>query len=179
MISWRMAAAWFAALVAATVLTWQIVGLADSQVGGAPAALTPNLESTTKDPILTTSTSTTSSTTSSVAVSSTTTTVPAEPSSSSTSPTSSTTSSSSSTTSAASEEWSVRTVNTAGGTVVVRYRREEVELQAATPVPGFSVEVDESGPPRVRVEFENDLAEVRVEVRWEDDGLDIDIDEDD
>lgn len=62
---------------------------------------------------------------------------------------------------------------------MVRYRPEEVELQAATPVPGFSVEVDESGPPRVRVEFENDLAEVRVEVRWEDDGLDIDIDEDD
>lgn len=59
--------------------------------------------------------------------------------------------------------------------VVVRYRTGEVELQAATPAPGFSVEVDDAGPPRVRVEFESANADVRVEARWDDGSLDIDV----
>jgi hypothetical protein len=62
---------------------------------------------------------------------------------------------------------------------VVRHRPEEVELQAATPVPGFSVEVDDDGPERVRVEFDSDSSEVRIEVRWENGALSVDVDEDD
>lgn len=58
----------------------------------------------------------------------------------------------------------------------MRYRPEEVELKAATPAPGFSVAVDDAGPPRVRVEFEGELTDVRVEARWEDGALDIDTD---
>jgi hypothetical protein len=54
-----------------------------------------------------------------------------------------------------------------------------VELQAATPAPGFAVEIDDEGPPRVRVEFDSDDAEARIEVRWENGSLDVDIDEDD
>lgn len=67
-------------------------------------------------------------------------------------------------------------MTTAGGVVVVRHRPGEVELQAATPAPGFGVEVDDPGPPRVRVEFEGGDAGIRVEIRWEDGALDVDID---
>lgn len=63
--------------------------------------------------------------------------------------------------------------------MVVRYRPDEVELQAATPAPGFAVEIDDEGPPRVRVEFDSEDLEVRIEVRWRDGSLDIDMDEND
>ena len=59
---------------------------------------------------------------------------------------------------------------------MVRHRPGEVELQAATPAPGFAVEIDDDGPERVRVEFVSDDVEVRVEVRWENGSLDIDVD---
>ena len=49
-------------------------------------------------------------------------------------------------------------------------------MQAATPASGFSVEIDDSGPDRVRVEFESDDADIRVEVRWRDGELEISID---
>ena len=62
---------------------------------------------------------------------------------------------------------------------MVRYRPGEVDLQAATPAPGFAVEIDDDGPGRVRVEFDSDDLEVRVEVRWENGDLDIRIDEND
>ena len=73
----------------------------------------------------------------------------------------------------------MQTINSVGGTVVVRYRPGEVELQAATPAPGFAVEIDDAGPPRVRVEFDSDEVEARIEVRWDNGSLDIDIDEND
>ena len=62
---------------------------------------------------------------------------------------------------------------------MVRYRPGEVELQAATPAPGFAVEIDDHGPDRVRVEFDSEDVEVRIEVRWENGSLNIDIDEND
>lgn len=180
MISWRMAAAWVAALVVATVLAWQIVGLADSQVGDTPVAVAPSLTTTTDGAVSTTLPSTSTSTTDAEV---TTTTTPGATTSSSSrarstsssTPTSSSSSSTSSTT--ASEQWSLRTVTTSGGVVVLRYRTGEVELQAATPAPGFSVEVDDTGPPRVRVEFESDVTDVRVEARWDDGSLKIDLDD--
>jgi hypothetical protein len=61
--------------------------------------------------------------------------------------------------------------------VVVRHRPGAVELQAATPASGFSVEIDDSGPTRVRVEFEADEDDIRVEVRWRDGELEISIDD--
>ena len=61
--------------------------------------------------------------------------------------------------------------------MVVRHRPGEVELQAATPAPGFAVEIDDDGPERVRVEFDSGNVEVRVEVRWESGSLDVDVDE--
>jgi hypothetical protein len=156
-----MAAAWMAALVLATALTWQIVGLADSQVGDGPVAAAPTLPvaSSTSNATATslppdTTSPTTASTTTAAPAPSTSTPPSTEP----------------------AAEWSVRTVNSAGGTVVVRHRSGEVELQAATPASGFSVEIDDSGPDRVRVEFEADDADIRVEVRWRDGELEISID---
>lgn len=73
----------------------------------------------------------------------------------------------------------MRTINSVGGSVVVRHRPAEVELQAATPAPGFAVEIDDDGPERVRVEFDSDAVEVRIEVRWENGSLAIDIDKND
>lgn len=176
MISWRMAAAWVAALVAATVLTWQIVGLADSQVGEGPVAVAPTLETTPDQPDASTSTTAVNST----AASAPTTTTPGPTTSTSgdSSAPSTSSSPSSSTSSTFVSSWSLRSVSSPGGVVVVRYRPGEVELQAATPLPGFAVEIDDAGPPRVRVEFESADSEVRVEVRWKDGTLDIAIDAD-
>lgn len=153
-----MAAAWVAALVLATALTWQIVGLADSQVGDVPVAVAPTLP-------VASSTSTSNATATSPPPDTTSPTTP--------STTSPTTSPSAPSSTDPAPEWSVRTVNSAGGTVVVRHRPGEVELQAATPAPGFSVEIDDSGPTRVRVEFESDEDDIRVEVRWRDGELEI------
>jgi len=175
MISWRMAAAWVVALVLTTVLTWQIVGLADSQVGETPVAVAPSLVTSSW-----VDTTTTTSPTSSTTTVSTTTTPGGDTTSSSASADSSSASTSSSTSStAAAAEWTVRTINSVGGSVVVRHRPGEVELQAATPAPGFAVEIDDDGPERVRVEFDSGNVEVRVEVRWESGSLDVDVDEHD
>lgn len=163
MTSWRLAAAWLLALAVTTALTWQIVSAADSQVGATPAEIvaTPSTSvgatPTSLDTTPTTSQAATTSTSSGP---------------------STTSSSGSPTTSAPPQEtasWSVRTVSTAGGAVVLRYRPNEVELQAATPLPGFEVEVDDPGPERVRVEFESEDTDVRVEAKWDDGSLEVDV----
>lgn len=166
MISWRMAAAWVAALVAATVLTWQIVGLADSQVGESPVAIAPPLSTTL--PEGTTSSAPTTSLDPTPASTATT------PATTSTAATDSTSSSSSTATTA---QWSVRTVTSPGGSVVIRHRPGMVELQAATPASGFGVEIDDDGPDRVRVEFEGEDVEYRVEARWRDGTLVVEVDD--
>jgi len=68
-------------------------------------------------------------------------------------------------------------VSSTGGTVVLRHRPGEVELQAATPASGFSAEIDDSGPTRVRVEFESDDADIRVEARWRDGELEVTVED--
>jgi hypothetical protein len=42
------------------------------------------------------------------------------------------------------------------GTVVVRFDGSGVTLVSASPAPGFSVDVESSGPPAVELEFEGD-----------------------
>ena len=154
MTSWRLVAAWLVALVVATLLTWQIVSFADSRVGARPVEI-GSIASTSS------STSTVEASTS-TALSSSTTDVSVP---------------SSSIPQTSDAEWSLRTVNTSGGRVVIRYRPEQVELQAATPAPGFEVELDDTGPQRVRVEFESEDRDIRVEARWANGSLDVEVSE--
>jgi hypothetical protein len=51
--------------------------------------------------------------------------------------------------------------------VVVSHRPYEVRLDSATPAPGFTMEIDKSGPDEVRVEFEGEDDSYEVRVRWE------------
>jgi hypothetical protein len=51
-------------------------------------------------------------------------------------------------------------------------------LESVTPAAGFTYEIDDSGPDRVRVRFESGDHKVEIEARWEG-GLVTDIDEDD
>jgi len=167
-MNWRLVAAWVVALLVTTGVTWQIVNFADSRVSAQPLAVAPAAPTTSPK----------STTSSSPGVITTTASIPTTSVTSETSETNTSGSpapSSAPSTSDAAAVWSLRTITSAGGTVVVRYRPGEVTLQAATPAPGFDVEVDEPGPPRVRVGFEDDDGDIRVEVRWEDGGLDIEI----
>jgi hypothetical protein len=54
-----------------------------------------------------------------------------------------------------------------------------VELQAATPAPGYSMEIEDSGAEKVKVEFEGNESGSQVEVRWENGSLDVKVDEED
>jgi cytoskeletal protein RodZ len=149
-----LVAAWLVALVVATLLTWQIVSFADSRVGAEPLEIGSIASTSSSTSTVETSTSTTlSSSTTDVSVPS------------------------SSTPQTSDAEWSLRTVNTSGGRVVIRYRPEQVELQAATPAPGFEVELDDTGPQRVRVEFESEDRDIRVEARWANGSLDVEVSE--
>ena len=79
-------------------------------------------------------------------------------------------------TTAAEAPWQQRTIPSSGGLVIVSYRPEEVRLESVAPSPGFGYEIDETGPPEVRVEFEGGDVRVEVRVRW-DGALVIDVDE--
>ena len=61
--------------------------------------------------------------------------------------------------------------------MIVSYRPGEVKLESVAPTPGFSYEIDDEGPPEVRVEFEGGDVKVEIRVRW-DGGLVTEVDED-
>lgn len=161
-----LVAIWVLATALTTVIAWQIVAAAGEQVS--PGPLTPvasPTSSTSSSSTVTSSSTTTSSTTSTTTPGSTTSSTSS--SSSSTSPT---------TTATTAPDWLVKSIPTSGGTVVVSYRQGEVVLDAATPAPGFSVEVDKQGPPDVDVEFEGEEMRVRVRAEW-DERLVVEVDE--
>jgi len=97
----------------------------------------------------------------------------------STTPTSSSSTSSTATTGATLSDtpWQQTTIPSKGGLVIVSYRPGEVKLESVAPTPGFSYEIDDQGPPDVRVEFEGGDVRVEVRVRW-DGGLVTQVDED-
>ena len=167
---------WLVVVLLTTALTWQIVSAADDRVSQRPSSplnvAAPILAAA--DESTTTPQTTTTLATSTTISQSPNTTIPGATNSTSASipvPASTTTS--------LASEWTVKTISTSGGNVVVKYRPDEVVLQAASPAAGFRVEVDKAGPPEVRVEFENETSSVEVRVEWEDGELDIEISEDD
>ncbi len=84
------------------------------------------------------------------------------------------------TTTTSPDEWETKTVGSPGGTVTIRHRPGEVVLIATQAAPGFYVEVDDPGPPEVKVEFEDfaDTVKVEVKIRYENGVLVEDITED-
>jgi hypothetical protein len=65
------------------------------------------------------------------------------------------------------------------GTVVVRFDQSGVTLVSASPAPGFSVDVDEAGPPSVDLDFEAGDDEARFRAGVADGELIVTLDRDD
>lgn len=160
-----LAGVWLVVLVLATTLTWQIVSAADAQVSDRPIAplnvaapVITQVDQTTTTIGGATTTQSPDTSTTSPSLESTTTTQSSG---------SSTVTAVESTTTTAST-WQSKTVETSGGTVILRYRPGEVAYQSATPAPGFQVEVEKQGPPEVKVEFESESEKVEIEASWKD-----------
>lgn len=167
----RLVGAWLIVVAAATTVTWQIVNAAEGQVNNTPLppiAAEPPSTSVTVTPA---STSTTEGLTSSSIATTVASTTPSSTSPTTTTPQTTSSSAPATTTGA----WTLRTIPSAGGTVTVRYRFGEVEYVSATPAAGFQTEVADKGPPKVRVEFDAHEQDVRIDVKWEDSGLQIEI----
>ena len=76
------------------------------------------------------------------------------------------------------EQWALRSIPTIGGTVLIKYRTNQVRLVSATPLPGFRVDVDEPGPPEVRVDLISATVSVEVRAKWGSKGLEVEVRED-
>ena len=129
--------------------------LADSPTTTTKAGLTP---STSEPPTTTTSTTTIAVSTTTVPNVSTTTTQPPTPTTTTTPPTTST----------APPSTEIRSYDLVGGSVTVEVGSNTVHLAGASPKAGFSMEVENSGPEKVEVEFKNDDHESKFSGRFED-----------
>ncbi len=162
-----MTIGWLAATAATTLVAYLAVDAAGSRVGDSPLAtiVAPDSGLTTAavDPTSTTSTTSTGST----AV----TTTSPNPTTSTSTTTAATTGSTSTT-----SGWEQQTINSAAGKVIISYRPGEVRLESVAPLAGYSYDIEEAGPPEVRVEFDGPLR-VEVRVRWRDGQLVTEIDE--
>jgi cytoskeletal protein RodZ len=182
--------AWLLVALAATGVAWAALSSADRQVGEVPFTPALNVSAGRPDPDPTTTSapgsSTTAAPTSSNAdattavteASSTTVTSSTATSTSTTSSTSSTTSTtrpppSVATTTTDEGDWAKTTVPSKGGVVVVGHRSDQVRLESATPRPGFSMEIKQTGPDEVRVEFRDGDKSYEVRARWDDGELDV------
>jgi hypothetical protein len=158
-----MVALWLAATVAAGLLvTLGVDAVADDVADPTPAAVAPT------DATVGTTTSTTAGTTTTAAPAgpgTSTTRVTAPPSPSTTTPTAAPAPAPTTSTTVAPDPGEVKTFNGEGGSVSIRFRSTSVELVVATPSAGYRVEVEDSGPARVRVRFRSDDHETRIEAR--------------
>lgn len=59
---------------------------------------------------------------------------------------------------------------------MISHRPGEVRLESATPVPGFTMEIDKRGPDEVRVEFDGEEDDYDIRVRWDGEALDVEVD---
>lgn len=60
--------------------------------------------------------------------------------------------------------------------MTVSYSNGDVFFEGASPAIGYSAEIEDTGPDKVRVDFEGEDDEVSVRVEWKDGKLDIEID---
>jgi hypothetical protein len=61
-----------------------------------------------------------------------------------------------------------RKYESAGGSITVTWNGTALSLDAVSPAPGFQAEIDDQAWDRVRVEFENDDSDWRIEIRFND-----------
>ncbi len=165
---------WLVAAVVAVIVAWQGVAVVGDQVTDerpAPLAasdiearLAEASTTTTAAPGSSTSTSTSTSTSSSTSTS--TTIAAGDPSTptSQTAPPATTPPPPPSTAPVAGE---TRTYNLHGGTASLRFSPAGVEVVFANPAPGFSVDVEAEHDNGVRVEFESETHESRVDGWWD------------
>lgn len=150
---------WMAVTAAAVIIAAAAVGSVRDQVTEAPAAMVPttstavaqNVEPSTPTTASTPSTSLFATqpptTTTTTALPATTTTTPAE------SAPSTTTTTVPSTTTTSPPRAEIRSYDLIGGVVTVEIGSSTVTLAGASPKPGFTMEVEDSGPRKVEVEF--------------------------
>jgi hypothetical protein len=160
-------AAWFAAGVAAVLLAGAGLGMVGRQVTGSRPA--PLSAEELREKVAATEDTATTSTTAITAPSTTTTSV--------TSPTASTTvapptddgpaGASTTTTAPPTSAATTRSYDLVGGTATLRFSAAGVKLVAATPKAGFTVDVSGSHSNGVRVEFEGDEHESRLDGWWD------------
>lgn len=79
------------------------------------------------------------------------------------------------TTTAADIEY--QTFDLIGGSVTLAVGGGEVNLVSATPRPGFSAEYEHTGPREVEIKFESTDHKSKLEAKFEDGQLAVDIDE--
>ncbi|MCI0679440.1 MAG: hypothetical protein L0Z63_10420 [Actinobacteria bacterium] len=70
-------------------------------------------------------------------------------------------------------------IPTVGGTVTDGVEGGEVTYLSAVPAPGFALEIEDAGPPGVRVEFQSVTIQIEVRAEWVDGRLEVEIDTDD
>ncbi|MCA1736632.1 MAG: hypothetical protein LC739_11165 [Actinobacteria bacterium] len=171
---------WLLATMATTAIAYVAVNAAGSEVNDQPltgviaaspsSSSTSILISTTLQPTTTTTIPGTTSLTSS---------------STHTSPSTATSAATTSTTATTSPPpvttapWQQTTLNSAGGSIIVSYRPEEVRLESVVPQAGFAYEINDEGPDRVEVDFEAGDANYRIRAEWTSDGFVTEIESDD
>lgn len=61
-----------------------------------------------------------------------------------------------------------KTYSSRGGSITVTWNGMSLSLDAVSPAPGYQAEIEDDGGDRVRVDFEGDDADARIEVRVHD-----------
>lgn len=177
-----LVAIWVVATFATTAAAYIAVTAAGAEVTDRPLtsviAAGPNTDGTGTDGTAQSSTSATALTAAPGTTGPDSATTTAATGQNTTSPTTTNASTTSSTASVTSPiAWQQASIPSKGGLVVVSYRPGEVRLESVAPTPGFTYEIDDEGPPEVRVEFEGGDVRVEIRVRW-DGGLVTEVDED-
>ena len=73
-------------------------------------------------------------------------------------------------------DWTRSTLNSGGGSIIVSYRPSEVRLESVAPLAGFSFEIDDQGPERVRVEFIGEDVTYTLRAEWTSEGFVTEVD---
>ena len=167
---------WLAVTATAVIVAAAAVGSVRDQVTETPAAMVPTTSTTTAStsassipttaaeaapPTTTTTPAATSTTTTTRPMS--TTTTPAEPE-----PPTTTTTVAATTTTTTPSATDIRSYDLIGGVVAVEIGSSTVHLAGASPKSGFRMEVENSGPKKVEVEFKSDGHESKFSGEFKD-----------